>query len=179
MPRKNRYKTLCEAYDKGVSACNEYRRECYEFVNDLRSAVIESLNCPETKVYMFPPSTGFDFKSQQLKGDAFDTEFGENGTAGIGFAINVNNEALEEKFFHFIIVFKKNGNQITFNIDDEKEFVNSHDGINDFCDYLFEVAQKNLANRLAEFLQSPMNTNKPIGFKIEEEGSQKKVSKKL
>lgn len=177
MPRKNRYKQLCAAYEKGVLECNEYRRDCYEFVNELRNSIIESLNCPETKVYLFPPSTGFDFKSQQIKGDAFDTEFGENGTAGIGFAINVNDEDLDEKFFNFIIVFKKNGHKITFNIDDEKEFENSLDGINDFCDYLFTVAHKNLAGRLANFLQSPFSENKPIGFKIEEKSSGKKISK--
>lgn len=178
MPRKNRYKLLCEAYDKGVLECNEYRKDCYEFVNDLRNSIIESLNCPETKVYLFSPSTGFDFKSQQIKGDAFDTEFGENGTAGIGFAINVNDEALEERFFNFIVVFKKNGNKITFNIDDEKEFDNSQDSNNDFCDYLYKVAHKNLSGRLANFLQSPFSENKPIGFKIEEKSDNKKISKK-
>lgn len=166
MPRKNRYKQLCAAYDKGVEECNEYRRECREFVADLRNSIIESIGCPETKVFMFTPSTGFEYKGHMIQGDAFDTEFGENGTAGIGFAINVNDDDPDDKFFTFIVIFKKSGNEIHFNIDEEKEFASTLDGINDFCDYLFEVAQKNLAGRLANFLQSPLNENKPIGFKV-------------
>lgn len=167
MSRHNRYKILCEAYDRGVAECDQYRHECYEFVHDLRNSVIESLNCVETKVFMFSPSTGFAYKSQMIQGDAHDTEFGENGTAAIGFAINVNGDDLEEKFFTFMVIFKKAGSKIRFNIDDDKEFVNSNEGINEFCDYLFEIAQKNLLGRLTNFLQSPGEENTPIGFRMQ------------
>lgn len=181
MPRRNRYKQLCEAYDRGVAECNQYRRECREFVHDLRNCILESLNCPETKIFMFPPSTGFVFNSQSLQGDALDTEFGENGTAAIGFAINVNDDDLEEKFFTFLVIFKKTGSKIIFSVDDDKEFVNSNDGINDFCDYLFEISRKNLLGRLDNFLQSPREENTPIGFRPQSEtpATKSKVSKKL
>ena len=176
MPRKNRYKQLCEAYDRGVTECSQYQQECREFVHDIRSAIAESLNCPETKVFMFPPSSGFVYNSQSLQGDALDTEFGENGTAAIGFAINVNDAALQEKIFTFMIVFKKTGSKIIFSVDDDREFVNNNEGINDFCDYLFEVARRNLLGRLDNFLQSPKNMSATIGFKPE--GNTAKVSKK-
>lgn len=179
MPRRNRYKQLCEAYDSGVEECNQYRRECYEFVQDLRNAISESLNCAETKIFMFPPSTDFVFNGHSLQGDAHDTEFGENGSAAIGFAINVNDGDLEEKFFNFVVIFKKAGSKIVFSIDEEKEFANSNEGINDFCDYLFEVARKNLLGRLQNFLQSPLDQNTPIGFKLESEPIAEKLSKKL
>ncbi len=176
MPRRNRYKQLCEAYDRGVTECSQYQQECREFVQEIRTAIIESLNCPETKVFMFPPSSGFVYNSQSLQGDALDTEFGENGTAAIGFAINVNDNDLQEKFFTFMIVFKKTGSKILFSVDDEREFVNNNEGINDFCEYLFEVARRNLLGRLDNFLQSPKDMNTPIGFKPQDEA--KKVSKK-
>ena len=178
MHRRSKYKQLCEAYGLGVEECNQYRSECREFVHDLRNSLIESLTCPETKVFMFSPSTGFVFNSQSLPGDALDTEFGENGTAAIGFAINVNNDDLEEKFFNFLVVFKKAGSKIIFNLDDDNEFVNSNEGINEFCDYLFEVARKNLLGRLNNFLQSPLTVNNPIGFKLHTAPDSKKVSKK-
>ncbi len=167
MPRRNRYKQLCEAYDRGVTECDQYRRECHEFVHELRNSIIESLGCVETKVFMFPPSSGFVYNSQMIQGDALDTEFGENGTAAIGFAINVNGDDLEEKFFTFMVIFKKTGSKIRFSMDDEHEFVNSNEGINDFCDHLFEVARKNLLGRLSNFLQSPGEESKPIGFKVQ------------
>ncbi len=167
MPKRNRYKLLCEAYDRGVAECDQYRHECHEFVHDLRNSVIESINCVETKVFMFSPSTGFAYKSQMIQGDAHDTEFGENGTAAIGFAINVNGDDLEEKFFTFMVIFKKAGSKIRFNIDDEKDFTNNNEGINEFCEYLFEVAQKNLLGRLTNFLQSPGEENTPIGFRVQ------------
>ena len=167
MPRRNRYKMLCEAYDRGVAECDQYRLECREFVHELRNSIVESLNCAETKVFMFSPSTGFSYNNQTIQGDALDTEFGENGTAAIGFAINVNGDDLEEKFFTFLVIFKKAGSKIRFNIDEEKEFVNSNDGVTDFCDYLFEVAQGNLLRRLSNFLQSPGEENTPIGFKVQ------------
>ena len=179
MPRHNRYKQLCEAYDRGVEECNQYRRECHEFVTELRSCIVESLNCPDTKIFMFPPSNGFVFNSQSLQGDALDTEFGENGSAAIGFAINVNGNDLEEKFFTFVLIFKKTGSKIIFSIDDDKEFVNDNEGINGFCHYLFEVARKNLLGRLDNFLQSPLDENKPIGFKLQHETSTDKLNKKL
>ena len=176
MPRKNLYKKLCEAYDMGVAECSQYQQECREFVQELRTAIIENVHCPETKLFMFPPSTGFVYNSQSLQGDALDTEFGENGTAAIGFAINVNDGDLEEKFFTFMIIFKKAGSKIVFSVDDDKEFVNTNEGINDFCDYLFEVAQKNLLGRLDNFLKSPEKMNAPIGFRPQE--ANPKVSKK-
>ncbi|MDD3148555.1 MAG: hypothetical protein PHD82_14775 [Candidatus Riflebacteria bacterium] len=177
MPRRNRYKQLCEAYDRGVTECSQYQNECREFVQEIRSAIIESLNCPEPKVFMFSPSSGFVYNSQSIQGDAFDTEFGENGTAAIGFAINVNDDDLQEKFFTFLVIFKKTGSKILFSVDEDKEFVNSNDGINDFCDYLFEMARKSLLGRLDNFLQSPKEMNAPIGFRPEREDT-KKVSKK-
>ncbi len=177
MPRRNRYRQLCEAYDRGVAECSQYQQECREFVQEIRSAIIESLNCPETKVFMFSPSSGFVYNSQSLQGDALDTEFGENGTAAIGFAINVNDNHLQEKFFTFLVIFKKTGSKILFSVDDEKEFVNSNDGINDFCEYLFEMARKSLLGRLDNFLQSPRDMNTPIGFRPQAE-EPRKVSKK-
>jgi hypothetical protein len=167
MPRRNRYKELCNAYDRGVAECDQYRRECHEFVHELRNSIIESLNCVETKVFMFQPSAGFVYKSQMIQGDALDTEFGENGTAAIGFAINVNGDSLDEKFFTFLVLFKKAGSKIRFSIDEEKEFINSVEGISDFCDYLFEIARKNLLGRLSNFLQSPGEESKPIGFRVQ------------
>ncbi|MDD3378157.1 MAG: hypothetical protein PHF08_11990, partial [Candidatus Riflebacteria bacterium] len=111
-----------------------------------------------------------EVKLSYFQGDALDTEFGENGTAAIGFAINVNGNDLEERFFSFILIFKKVDNKISFNIDDEKDFYNTPDGIINFCEYLFEVAHKSLSNRLKNFLQSPSALNKPIGFRL---GSEK------
>lgn len=163
MPKQNRYKLLCEAYDRGVEECNQYRKECREFVHELRNSIIESLSCLETKLFMYQPSTGFLYKPQMLQGDALDTEFGDNGTAAIGFAINFNNEGLEEKIFTFMVIFKKTGSKIRFNIDDENEFVNTDEGINDFCNYFFKTSEEDLTNRLSSFLRSP---NTPIGFKV-------------
>ncbi|GAB1353958.1 MAG TPA: hypothetical protein PLK28_07325 [Candidatus Rifleibacterium sp.] len=177
MPRKNRYKQLCEAYDRGVAECSQYQKECREFVQEIRTAILEYLNCPDPKLFMFTPSSGFVYNNQSLQGDALDTEFGENGTAAIGFAINVNDDDLQEKFFTFLLIFRKTGSKIIFNIDDDREFVNSNEGINEFCDYLFEIAQKNLLGRLDNFLQSPEKMNAPIGFRPEAE-TQKKVNKR-
>lgn len=168
--KTNKYKQLCDAYKKGIKECDAYTKECREFVHDIKNYIMESLYCPETKIFMFPPSSGFVFNTQTLRGDALDTEFGENGTAAIGFAINVNGNDLEERFFTFILIFKKVDNKISFNIDDEKDFYNTPDGIIDFCEYLFEVAHKSLSNRLKNFLQSPHTLNKPIGFRL---GSEK------
>ena len=162
----SKYKQLCEAYDIGIKECNDYCTECRDFVQDLKNSILEYLGCRETKLFMFPPSAGFVYNNQTLQGDALDTEFGENGQAAIGFALNVNGEGLEEKFVTFIIVFTKAGEKISFSVDDEKEFVNTNDGINNFCEYLFEVARKNLKNRLQNFLKSPDSANKPIGFKL-------------
>lgn len=167
----NKYKTLCEAYKKGVEECDSYRKECREFVHDIKNSIMESLNCPETKVFMFSPSSGFVFNNQTLQGDCFDTEFGENGTAAIGFAINVNGDDLEEKFFNFILIFKKIDSQISLNIDDERDFYDTPEGIENFCNYLFEMAQNSLENRLKKFLQSPNTSDKPIGFRMNPENN--------
>jgi hypothetical protein len=170
MTRKNRYKELCEAYSKGVTDCDKYRRECREFVQDLRSALVEFFQCPDTKVFMFQPTKGFIFKSHVLQGDAFDTEFAENGTALIGFAINANHEEAENKFFTFIILFKKKGEVFRFSLlDDKEEFTSEEDGIVDFCEHIFNISVKSLKERLTYFLQSPEEEMAPIGFKIQQE----------
>lgn len=166
---KSKYLQLCEAYQLGIDECDAYRKECREFVHDMKNHIMEGLGCLETKVFMFPPSTDFVFNSQTLHGDAFDTEFGENGMAAIGFAINVNSDLLEERFFTFIIMFKKVAGEIIFNVDDNKEFKNTPEDICDFCEYLFEIAHKNLSNRLKNFLQSPDAENKPIGFRLNQD----------
>ena len=162
---KSKYKQLCEAYDFGIKECNNYCKECRDFVQELKNNILDYLGCHETKLFMYPPSTGFIYNNQTLQGDSLDTEFGENGQAAIGFALNVNGNDLEEKFVTFIIVFKKIDNKISFSVDDEKDFWNTHEGIEKFCDYLFEVANDNLKNRLQNFLKSPESANKPIGFK--------------
>ena len=175
--RENRYKKLCEAFDIGIKECRDYQQECRDFVHELKNSIVESLGCPETKVYMFPPSTGFIPEGGHLHGDEFDTEFGENGTAAIGFAINVNGKSLEEKFFTFLIVFKKSGANITFNVDDNKDFKNTPDGVKEFCDYLFKEAEKNLLGRLKNFLLSPEEASKPIGFRMASEVTNTKIKK--
>ena len=157
--RENRYKKLCEAFDIGIKECRDYQQECRDFVHELKNSIIESLGCPETKVFMFPPSTGFIPEGGHLHGDEFDTEFGENGTAAIGFAINVN------------------GKSITFNVDDNKDFKNTPEGVKDFCDYLFKEAEKNLLGRLKNFLLSPEDASKPIGFRMASEVANTKVKK--
>ena len=172
--KENRYKKLCDAYDLGIKECNEYQKECRDFVHELKNSIVESLGCPETKVFLFPPSTGFMKEGGHLRGDEFDTEFGENGTAAVGFAINVNGKSLEEKFFTFLIVFKKSGSIITFNVDDNKDFKNTPEGVSEFCDYLYKEAEKNLLGRLKNFLQSPDETSKPIGFRLASENINKK-----
>ncbi len=168
MTRKSNYAKLCDAYDDGVEACNEYRKECRDFVQELRTAIVESLGCPEGKVFMFQPSKGFVFKSRVIRGDAFDTEFADNGRAVIGFAINVNNLDLQDKFFTFIVIFKKVSDKIQFHIadDEDKKFYNTTEGINDFCHHLYKVAFKNLSERLKIFLQSPYEESAPIGFQV-------------
>jgi hypothetical protein len=164
--KTTKYNSLCEAYQFGIEECDLYRKECREFVHDMKNHIMESLNCPETKIFMFSPSGNFVFNSQTLQGDALDTEFGENGMAAIGFAINVNGEHLEERFFTFILMFKKVDGEFVFNVDDNKDFKNEHEDICKFCDYLYEIAHKNLTNRLKNFLQSPDAENKPIGFRL-------------
>ena len=167
MPKKNKYKALCQAYKTGVEECNNYRKECREFAQELRSSLIETLNCRETKVFMFQPTQGFIFKSSRLQGDAFDTEFADNGVALIGFAINVNGDDPEDKFFTFIVTFTKEKEHFIFKIlDDEKEFDSKEDDVTDFCEHIFEVAQKNLSERLKIFLKSPTEESAPIGFKV-------------
>jgi hypothetical protein len=176
MTRKNRYKELCTAYDNGVESCDQYRRECREFVQDLRSAIIEYLQCPDTKVFLFQPTRGFVFKSHVLQGDAFDTEFAENGTALIGFAINANDKELEDKFFTFIVLFKKKGEDFYFSLlDDAEDYTTKDDGIIDFCEHVFNVSVKSLNERLSFFLQSPEEEVAPIGFKIQQQKEAKKV----
>ena len=169
MPKKNRYKELCEAYDHGVKECDNYRKECREFVQELKSALLDYLQCPETKLFMFQPTNGFMFKSHVMQGDAFDTEFGEGGTALIGFAMNVNQDEHEDKFFTFIIVFKKYEKEFHFRmIEDDEEFTTEDDGIVDFCEHIFKISQKSLSERLAIFLESPEEETAPIGFKVAE-----------
>ena len=169
MTRKTKYQELCKAYDKGVEACNNYRHECREFVQELRSSIIDTLSCSDTKVFMFQPSKGFVFKSHVIQGDVFDTEFGDSGTAIIGFAINVNKE-LQDKFFTFLVIFKKIEDKFRFSIiDDDKEFVSTNDGFIDFGEHMFHVAFKNLSERLAIFLESPGEKSAPIGFRVQHE----------
>jgi len=175
MTRKNHYKELCDAYDRGVKECDKYRHDCREFVHELKSAIIEFLQCPDTKLYLFPPSRGFVFRSHTLQGDALDTEFVENGQALIGFALNVNDKDIEDKFFTFIITFKKIGKDFHFGIiEDENEFTTENDGIMDFCEYVFNISIKNLNERLAIFLESPLEESAPIGFKVQRENSRRK-----
>ena len=163
--RENRYNKLCEAYDRGIKDCQDYQKEWRDLVHELKNSIVESLNCSETKVFMFQPSLGFVLEGNRDHGDEFDTEFGENGTAAIGFAINANGPSLKEKFFTLLVVFKKSDSNITFNIDDKKDFKNTQDGVKEFCDYLYKEAEKNLLNRLQNFLHSPDDTSKPIGFR--------------
>ena len=170
MPKKNRYKDLCHAYDEGVEECNLYRKECRDFVQELKTALIAYLQCPETKIFMFQPTKGFVFKSHVLQGDVFDTEFAENGTALIGFALNVNDKDIQDKFFTFIVLFKKIGDEFHFSVlDDEKEFKSQDKGIEEFCEYLYSIALKNLKERLDIFLESPAEESAPIGFKVKRE----------
>lgn len=164
---KTKYKELCDAYDKGVKDCEEYRQECYDFVQELRSYIIGTLKCAESKIFMFSPSQGFVHKSQIIQGDALDTEFEDNGTALIGFAINVNDQDLKDKFFTFIISFKKVADMIVFGIPfEDKEFNNTSKGMESFCKYFFSMAKENLSKRLEIFLQSPEEQSAPIGFKV-------------
>ena len=169
MTKRSKYKMLCEAYDQGVEACNEYRKECREFIQDLRGCIIEYLGCPETKLFMYQPTKGFIFKSHIIQGDSYDTEFGDKGTALIGFALNVNNVDLNNKFFTFLVVLKRTENKMVFGIlEEEKEFAATHDGINHFCEYLFKVSQKSLRERLDNFLESPEEKAAPIGFRVKQ-----------
>ena len=62
---------------------------------------------------------------------------------------------------------------ITFNVDDNKDFKNTHEGVNEFCDYLFKEAEKNLLGRLKSFLQSPEDATKPIGFRMSDSSNSK------
>lgn len=175
MPKKNRYKELCEAYDHGVHECDTYRKDCREFVQELKSGLMDYLQCPETKIFMFPPTQGFVFKSHVIQGDAFDTEFVENGYALIGFAINVNAEELEDKFFTVVVIFKKIGKEFHFSIlDDDADYSTESDGIIDFCEHIFKVSIKSLNERLGIFLESPNEESAPIGFKVQREGHSKK-----
>ena len=77
--------------------------------------------------------------------------------------------------FTFLIVFKKTGSKITFNVDDNKDFKNTPEGIKDFCDYLFKEAEKNLLQRLKNFLQSPEDASKPIGFRMASDVANTKI----
>lgn len=174
MTKKSFYRELCEAYDRGIAECDSYRKECRDFVQDVRNALVEYLQCPDTKVYLYPPSRGFIFRSHILQGDALDTEFADNGVALIGFALNVNHDNLDDKFFTFIVAFKKVGKDFHFSlIDDEKEFSTENDGIVDFCEYLYKISLKSLNDRLAIFLESPMEESAPIGFKVQREPRKK------
>jgi len=169
MTRKNNYKELCAAYDIGVEACDNYRRQCREFVQELRASIIESLGCLETKIFMFQASKGFVFRSHVIQGDAFDTEFGDGGTAIIGFSINVNHD-LQDKFFTFMVIFKQIDGKFHFHIiDDEAEFINTADSFADFGEHLFGIAYHNLAERLQNFLESPDEVSAPIGFRVQHE----------
>jgi hypothetical protein len=168
--KTTKYQALCEAYQIGIDQCDLYRKECQEFVHDMKNHIMEGLSCRETKIFMFSPSGNFTFNSQTLQGDALDTEFSENGMAGIGFAINVNGDQLEERFFTFILMFKKVDDDFIFNVDDNRDFKNNPEDLSKFCDYLYEIAHKNLSNRLQNFLQSPNAENKPIGFRVGSDG---------
>ena len=179
MSKKTKYKQLCEAYQKGVEECDQYRKACREFVVDLRGTLLETFQCPETKIFMFPPTHGFVFKSSRIQGDAYDTEFADNGVALIGFAINANLDSHDDKFFTFIVTFKKTQEKITCQIlDDDKEFSNADDGLVDFCEHIFKLAHKNLSERLKVFLQSPDEESAPIGFRVQNESGTQPVSKK-
>ena len=167
MSRKSKYKELCHAYDIGVEACDNYRRECRECVQELRASIIETLGCLDTKIFMFQPSKGFVFKSHIIQGDAFDTEFGDHGTAIIGFAINLNLD-LQDKFFTFLVILKKVEDKFHFHIiDDEVEFINTADGFANFGEHLFQISKKNLSERLNIFLESPEEKSSPIGFRVQ------------
>lgn len=175
MTRKNRYKELCEAYEHGVQECDTYRRECREFVQELKSALVDFLQCPDTKVFMFQPTRGFVFKSHVIQGDALDTEFVENGFALIGFAINVNANELEDKFFTVVVIFKKIGSEFHFSLlDDDNDFSTHEDGLIDFCEYIFNVSKRSLDERLNIFLESPSEESAPIGFKVQRETHSRK-----
>ncbi|NLM17298.1 MAG: hypothetical protein GX221_06235 [Candidatus Riflebacteria bacterium] len=166
MARRTKYQQLAVAYDKGVKDCNNYQAKCRDFVTDLKCSLIEYLNCPETKIYMFQPTMGLQVKDRSFKGDAFDIEFGEDGKAAIGFAVNVNDQDLKDKFFSFLVIFKKKGENFEFMFDDKKKFLSSPEGIEEFCEHLFNEAQQNLLQRLENFLSSPEDTEKPIGFQM-------------
>jgi hypothetical protein len=169
MTKKSKYKMLCEAYEQGVESCNEYRKECREFIQDLRGCIIEHLGCPETKLFMYQPTKGFIFKSHIIQGDSYDTEFGDKGTALIGFALNVNDAAIENKFFTFLVVLKRIEDKMIFGIlDEDKDFDATPEGSSEFCEYLFEVSQKSLQGRLENFLESPEEKAAPIGFKVKQ-----------
>jgi hypothetical protein len=166
--QKNRFRLLCEAYDKGVRECDEYRTACREFVVDLRGAIVEFFSCPEHKIFLYPPTQGFTYRSHILQGDATDIEFLENGDAVIGFAINASNtvDELENKFFTFLVRFRKTGPKMVFGLyEDESVFEASEEGLGKFCDYFFPITVDTLERRLEFFLQEPEKPL-PIGFQV-------------
>ena len=168
--RKNRYQKLCDSYARGIKSCDDYRKACYEFVNDLRTALIENLEIPETKVFLYSPTKGFILRNHRFEGGAFETEFADGGLALIGIAINANDIQHEDQFFTIIIRFKRVDGVMYFGlVEDEREFPNSHEGFVEFCDYLFETATSALCKRLEFFLESPEEESAPIGFKVNRE----------
>jgi hypothetical protein len=168
--RKSRYREICQAYNQGVTSCDEYRKTCFDFVNDLRTALIENLDIPETKVFLYPPSKGFILRDHRFEGGAFETEFVDGGVALIGFAINANDTKPEDRFFTVIVSFKRIEGEMFFSlVEDDQEFPGNHEGMVLFCDYLFETAAAALKRRLDFFLESPAEESAPIGFKVNRE----------
>ena len=171
MSRKSRYAQLCDAYRAGVKTCDNYRQQSREFVSELRQHLIGNFECPETRLYLFPPSQGFSTKPPILPGDSTDIEFLENGDSVIGVAINANDRKTDNQnmFFTFTIRFRLVKEKLMFSIiDDDQEFPGNEDGIMAFCDYLFEMARDNLTNRLQAFLQDDQDPF-PIGFRVGED----------
>lgn len=168
MARKTRYSQLCDAYRAGVQTCDEYRHQCREFINDLRLHIVADFECPEPRLFLFPPSQGFSTQQPILQGDSTDIEFLENGDSIIGFAVDANDRDVADSnmFFTFIIRFRQVQGNLMFGIlEDNREFSGTDDGLSDFCDYLFDMAKGNLTNRLQAFLQDDQKPF-PIGFRV-------------
>ena len=142
MSKSSRYKEICDAYNRGVKACDEYRVECHDFVLDLKAAIVEQFACPEHKVRLFPPTKGLPLGSLSRPGDPSDMEFSEDGHCLIGVAINANRSIKEinDKWFTFIAQFKKIRGVMQFGLfDDENRFPTDAEGLELFCEFLFQL----------------------------------------
>ena len=169
MKRNTRYKEICEAYNRGVKECDEYRQECRDFVLELKASIVEHFGCAEHKIRFFPPTKGLPLGATSRAGDPSDMEFSEDGYCLIGVAINANGSAQEihDKWFTFIVQFKKIRGIMQFSLfQDENRFPYDPDGLQAFCDFLFAISKETLEKRLEIFLLREEETV-PIGFQVD------------